>query len=61
MKDRNLVWIIGLLTVAINIVAGICNYYLVTKYQADLDKKSIEKIDNELKNLPKKGELQINI
>ena len=59
MKDRNLVWIIGLLTLGINIAAGICNYYLVTRHQAELNRKQIDKIEKELINLPKKDELQI--
>ncbi len=60
MKDRTLVWLIGLLAVVTNIAIGLCSYYYVTRHQAELDRKSIEKIDIELKNLPKKDELQIN-
>ena len=57
--SRKLIWTIAGLTLIINIIAGICNYIFVTRHQAELDKKQIEKIEKELNSLPKKDKLQI--
>jgi hypothetical protein len=55
MKDRNPVWII-VLTLFINIAGWFGTYYFVTRHQAELDKKQIEKIEKDTVRLDDKSD-----